>query len=241
LSLADGVNTGRLDDRLSLLRNLDDLPRILDASGSIAGIDEFNRQALEILSRDATRKAFDLSQESVETRRRYGNSAFGQRVVLARRLAEAGVTFTLVNFSNNQDWDTHKDNFGQMKSARLPELDQAVSALLDDLTDRGMLDSTLVALYGEFGRTPLINRDAGRDHWSNVFSVMLAGGGIKGGRVLGSSTSKAEDPHDRPVHFNEVAKTMYQQLGVPTDRSFLDLQGRPVAVLDHGHPIPELL
>lgn len=241
LSLADGINLGRLDDRLSLLRNLDDLPRTLDATGSIAGVDEFNRQALELLASDRTRQAFDLSQESIETRQRYGDSSFAQRLVLARRLAESGVTFTLVNFSNNQDWDTHKDNFGLMKNRRLPELDRAVSALLDDLTDRGLLESTLVVLTGEFGRTPLINRDAGRDHWSNVFSVMLAGGGLKAGQVIGTSTSKAEDPHDRPVHFNEVMKTLYHQLGVPTDRSFLDRQGRPVAILDHGHPIPELL
>ncbi len=241
LSLADGIAVQRLDDRLSLLRNLDDLPRILDASGSIAGVDEFNRQALELLASDRTRQAFDLSNESTETRTRYGDSTFGQRVILARRLAEAGVTFTLVNFSNNQEWDTHQNNFGQLKTRRLPELDQAVSALLDDLTERGLLETTLVALFGEFGRTPLINAAAGRDHWSNVFSVMLAGGGLRGGQVLGTSTSKAEDPLDRPVHFNEVLKTMYQQLGVATDRSFLDLQGRPVAVLDHGQAIPELL
>lgn len=240
LSLAEGVTVPRLDDRLNLLRSLDDLPRTLDSQGQIAGVDEFNRQALELLAHDKTRKAFDLGQESVETRERYGNSAFAQRLVLARRLAEAGVTFTLVNFSNNQDWDTHTDNFGQMKSRRLPDLDRAVSALLDDLTARGLLDTTLVALYGEFGRTPLINANAGRDHWSNVFSVMLAGGGLRGGRVIGTSTSKGEDPHDRPVHFNEVAKTIYQQLGIPTDRSFLDPAGRPVPVLDHGVPIPEL-
>ncbi len=241
LTLAEGIDTPRLDDRLSLLRNLDDLPRLLDASGSMAGIDEFNRQALELLAHDTTRRAFDLSAETTATRQRYGDSPFAQRLVLARRLAEAGVTFTLVNFSNNQDWDTHTNNFEQMKTKRLPELDQSVSALLDDLTDRGLLETTLVAVFGEFGRTPKINANAGRDHWSNVFSVMLAGGGLRGGQVLGTSTKNAEDPHDRPIHFNDVLKTMYHQLGVATDRSFLDLQGRPVPILEHGHPIPELL
>lgn len=241
LRLPPGVDLSRFSDRLSLLRGLDDLPRVLDASGSMAGMDDFSRQALELLAHDRTRRAFDASQESLEIRQRYGNSAFAQRLLLARRLAEAGVTFTLVNFSNNQEWDTHTDNFRTLKSRRLPELDRAVSALLDDLAARNLLQSTLVALYGEFGRTPKINPAAGRDHWSNVFSVMLAGGGLKGGQVLGTSTSHAEDPQDRPIHFNDVLTTIYHQLGVPTDRSFLDRQGRPVPILDHGRPIPELL
>jgi len=241
LKMADGINTSRFDDRLSLLRNFDDLPRILDASGSMAGIDDFNRQALELLSHDRTRLAFDASQESLETRLRYGNSSFAQRVVMARRLAEAGVNFTLVNFCDNQQWDTHTDNFGQLKRRLLPQLDQAVSALLDDLTERGLLETTLVAVFGEFGRTPKINGTAGRDHWSNVFSVMLAGGGLQGGQVLGTSTKHAEDPQDRPIHFNDVLQTMYHQLGIATHQSFLDRQGRPVPILDHGHPLPELL
>ena len=241
LLLNEAVSRPRLDARVDLLHRLDELPRVLDASGSMTGIDDFNRMALELLSHDRTRRAFDASEETVETRLRYGNSEFAQRLLLARRLAEAGVTFTLVNFSNNQDWDTHSDNFRQLKSRRLPELDQAVSALLDDLRDRSLLDSTLVALYGEFGRTPLINPTAGRDHWSNVFSVVLAGGGLRGGMVIGSSSANAEEPRDRPIHFNEVTRTIYRQLGVPTDHSFTDYQGRPVPVLDYGSPIRELI
>src|SRR5262249_48098121 len=161
------------DDRLGLLRDLDHLPHALDAAGSMAGLDEFNRQAIEFLAHDSTRRAFDMAQESPEIRLRYGNSSFAQRLVLARRLAEAGVTLTLVNFSNNQEWDTHTNNFKTLKETRLPELDQAVSALLDELEERGLVESTLVALFGEFGRTPKINATAGRDHWSDVFSVML--------------------------------------------------------------------
>lgn len=241
LSLAKGTDLTRLEHRLGLLRDLDHLPRALDANGAMAGLDEFNRQAVEILAHDATRKAFDMSQETPELRRRYGDSSFAQRLVLARRLAEAGVNFTLVNFSDNQNWDTHNDNFRTLKNTRLPELDQAVSTLLDDLDERGLLDTTLVALFGEFGRTPKINATAGRDHWSNVFSVMLTGGGLKRGQVIGTSSPNGENPQQRPVHFNEILATIYHQLGIPTDRAFQDSFGRPVPILDHGHPLPELL
>ncbi|MCC7420587.1 MAG: DUF1501 domain-containing protein [Planctomycetaceae bacterium] len=240
LSLAKGVDLTRMDDRLSLLKGLDHLPRDLDASGAMAGMDTFSQKAVEFLAHDVTRKAFDFSAESLETRQRYGGTNFGHRLLLGRRLAEAGVPFTLVNFSNNQEWDTHTDNFTQMKRTRLPELDAAVSALLDDLEDRGLLDSTLVALYGEFGRTPKINNNAGRDHWSNVFSVMLTGGGLKRGQVLGTSTANGENPNDRPVHFNDVLATIYQQMGIPTDRVFPDAFGRPIPILYEGRPIPEL-
>ncbi len=241
LSLTPGIDLSRLKDRVGLLRDLDELPRTLDSNGSMAGLDEFNRQALELLAHDATRQAFDMTQEPVEMRRRYGNTSFSQRLVLARRLAEAGVRFTLVNFANNQDWDTHTNNFKTLKETRLPELDRAVSALLDDLTERGLLDTTLVALFGEFGRTPKINGTAGRDHWSNVFSVMLAGGGLKHGRCIGTSTSNGENPQDRPVHFNEVLATIYRQMGIAPDQFFRDPLGRPIPLLDGGHPIPELL
>lgn len=241
LSLAKGTDLTRLEHRLGLLRDLDHLPQTLDANGAMAGLDEFNRQAVEILAHDATRKAFDMSQESPELRHRYGNSSFAQRLVLARRLAEAGVNFTLVNFSDNQNWDTHNDNFRTLKNTRLPELDQAVSTLLDDLEERGLLDTTLVALFGEFGRTPKINATAGRDHWSNVFSVMLTGGGLKRGQVIGTSSPNGENPQQRPVHFNEILATIYHQMGIPTDRAFQDSFGRPVPILDHGHPLPELV
>ncbi len=188
-----------------------------------------------------SRQAFDLSNEPIENRRRYGDSPFAQRLVLARRLAEAGVPFTLVNFSNNQQWDTHVDNFGQLKKTRLPELDQAVATLIEDLDERGLLETTLVAVYGEFGRTPRINANAGRDHWSDVFSVLLAGGGLKEGQVIGTSTANGERPNDGPVHFNDILATIYGQMGVPTDRVFPDAFGRPVPILYEGRPIPELL
>jgi hypothetical protein len=241
LSLTSDVDLRRFDHRLALLKRLDQLPRSLDASGTMGGIDEFNRQALELLAHDATRKAFDLAQEPHELRSRYGNSRVGQLAILGRRLAEAGVPFTLVNFSINQDYDTHTDNFNTMKKVRLPELDQAVSTLLDDLADRGLLESTLVAVITEFGRTPKINATAGRDHWSDVFSIVLAGGGLKSGQVIGTSTPRGERPQDRPVHYNDIVATIYRQLGVPTDKLLTDASGRPVPILYEGTPIPELL
>lgn len=241
LSLAQGTDLRRLEHRLGLLHELDQLPALLDSGGAMAGLNEFNRQAVELLAHDVTRRAFDMSQETVDVRQRYGNSSFAQRLVLARRLAEAGVNFTLVNFSDNQDWDTHNNNFSLLKQTRLPELDQAVSALLDDLEDRGLLDSTLVALFGEFGRTPKINPTAGRDHWSNVFSVMLTGGGLRRGQVIGTSSPNGEIPQNRPVHFNEILATMYHQMGIPIDRVFPDPFGRPVPILDQGLPLAELL
>ena len=160
--------------------------------------------------------------------------------MLARRLAEAGVPFTLGNFSTNQEWDTNTDNFNPLKKVQWPRMDRAVATLLDDLSERGLLETTLVALITEFGRTPKINPAAGRDHWSDVFSVMLAGGGLKSGQVLGTSTARGERPQDRPIHFNDVFATIYQQLGIPTDRMLQDASGRPVAILNEGAPIPEL-
>lgn len=245
LSLAQGVDLRRLDTRLGLLRDLDRLPRALDSATSgmqeMNGLEEFNRQALEVLANDATRRAFDLSQEPTAVRERYGNGPFAQRLVLARRLAEAGVHFTLVNFSNNQEWDNHNAVFRTLRTIRLPELDQAVSALLDDLASRGLLETTLVALFGEFGRTPKINATAGRDHWSNVFSVMLAGGGLRSGQVIGASNPRGEEPQTRPVHFNEILATMYRQMGIAPEQTFRDNAGRPTAILESGHPLPELL
>ena len=153
--------------------------------------------------------------------------------------------FTLLNYTLNQlrgqDWDTHEDNFNLMKNTLLPPMDLAVSTLLDDLEERGLLDSTIVAMYGEFGRTPKINANAGRDHWEKVFTVFLAGGGLKSGVVVGSSTKAGDLPLDRPVPFNDVLATIYHQLGVQTDSVFQDQLGRPIPVLAVGKPIPELI
>ena len=239
LSLSKGTDLRRLDHRLALLRQFDQLPRALDSAGTMDGMDLFQRQAMEMLAHKATRNAFDLSQEPVALRERYGNTRVGQEAILGRRLADAGVPFTLVNFSINQEWDTHANGFRSLKTKRLPEFDRAVSALLDDLQERGQLESTLVAVITEFGRTPTINKTAGRDHWSNVFSIMMAGGGLKAGQFIGSSNPRGEIPQDRPIHVNDVLATIYHQLGVSTDLVHYD-DGRPVPVLYRGETIPEL-
>lgn len=179
----------RFSDRQGLLQQLDNFKRDADATGVMTGMDQFRRTALEMINHPVTQAAIDLSKETPETRQRFGSNKFGQRVLMARRLAEAGVPFTLVNLADNQDWDTHTDNFNAMKTRLLPLLDRAVATLLDELAERGLLDSTLVAVVSEFGRTPKINNNVGRDHWSDVFSVMLTGGGLKTGQVLGTSNA----------------------------------------------------
>ena len=240
LTLSTSVDLSRFDHQLTLLRRLDRLPRALDATGVMDGMDQFNRQAFEMLTHDVTRSAFDLSREPTALRERCGNTRVGQQAILARRLAEAGVPFTLVNFSINQEWDTHTNNFKTLKTTRLPNLDRAVSTLLDDLFERGLLETTLVAVITEFGRTPKINKTAGRDHWSDVFSIMMAGGGLNSGQVIGTSNSRGEVPQDRPVHINDVLATIYHQLGMSTDTIHYD-HGRPVPVLYQGDPIAELI
>ncbi len=203
------------------------------------------RDGVKLLARGAVAKAFDLGAEPLVLRRRYGDHGMGQEAILARRLAESGVPFTLVNFAldqiKGQDWDTHEDNFRLMKTDLLPPMDRAVSTLLDDLHDRGLLDTTLVAILSEFGRTPKINAKSGRDHWPNVFSVVLAGGGIKPGIVVGSSASGGDVPKDRPIHIYDVLATIYHQLGIPLNETYRDSGGRPVPIMSEGKPIAELL
>jgi hypothetical protein len=242
LRLNSGLNSSRLEQRLSLLKALDDRQAW---TADLKSLDTYHRQAYEMLAADAAGTAFDLARESTAIRTRYGDHLWGQQTILARRLAESGVPFTLVNLTLNQahgqDWDTHVDGFNSLRNTLLPPMDRAVSTLIDDLEERGLLDTTLVAMFGEFGRTPQINGAAGRDHWSNVCSVMMTGGGLKRGMVLGSSTRAGDLPLDRPIHFNDVLATIYHQLGVPTDQVFYDRMNRPIPVLSRGQPIRELL
>lgn len=236
------LNSARIDDRLSLLGSLQ--PQQSWAQ-QLPSSDAYHRQAYDMLTGDAAGRAFDLNRESERLREAYGSHLWGQQTILARRLVEAGVPFTLVNYTltqhHGQDWDTHVDNFGAMKNTLLPPMDRAVCTLLDDLETRGLLDSTLVAVFGEFGRTPQINAQGGRDHWHNVCSVMLAGGGLKRGVVLGSSTKGGDLPLDRPIPFNDVLATIYHQLGIPTDAVFYDQLQRPIPVLATGKPIREII
>jgi len=241
LTLPSEQNNNRLRNRMGLLKALNET----GTRKEINSLDTYHRLAYELLKNGVAGSAFDLNRESLKQRERYGNHLWGQQTILARRLAEAGVPVTLVNYTLNQqhgqDWDTHEDNFNLMKSKLLPPMDLAVSTLLDDLDERGLLETTIVAMFGEFGRTPRINANAGRDHWEKVFSVVMAGGGLKSGVVVGSSTRIGDLPQDRPVHFNDVIATIYHQLGISSDSVFLDGTGRPYHILDRGKPIRELL
>lgn len=250
-ALADGLTSDRLGNRRELLTGFDRLQRTLDARGQMVAMDRFQQQAWGILSSPAARAAFDLDAEPMELRERYGFSPafdpgasnrcgapnWAQRMILARRLVEAGVRLVTVDL---RWWDTHVKGFDSLRRGFLPRWDQAYTALIQDLEERGLLDTTLVLAWGEFGRTPRVNNDAGRDHYPNVFSAALAGGPVKGGRVVGSSDSKGAFPKDNPKTPQDVLATVYRHLGIDTHKSYLNNAGRPIPVLPSGNPILEL-
>lgn len=241
LGLPGEVPFARFEDRRTIFERADS--HFAGESGSAHA--SRTRQAFDMIAAPAARRAFDLDSEGQHTRDRYGRTTFGQSVLLARRLVEAGVPLVRVNWTrllnapNNGHWDTHSQNSAGMKRL-MPVLDAAYSALLEDLADRGMLDDTLVVWTGEFGRTPRINGGGGRDHWGNVFSVALAGGGVKGGIVHGASDKIAGYPKDGRVLPQDLHATIYHCLGVPTDTEILDSQGRPLPVC-RGEAIRSIL
>src|SRR5262249_16817627 len=232
----------RLTQRQSLRQQLDCHLTAISRSDEYSGR---ARQAFDLIAAPAARKAFDLDTEPPGVRDRYGRTRFGQSCLLARRLVEAGVPLVRVNWTrvagapNNGHWDTHSQNTAGMK-ALMPILDRAYGALLDDLADRGLLDSTLVMWTGEFGRTPKINGAAGRDHWGNVFSVALAGGGIRGGVVHGSSDRLAAYPKDGRVRPQDLTATIFHCLGVSPETEIRDALGRPLPV-SRGEVIRQVL
>ena len=249
--LTDGLSVDRLGDRRQLLSGLDKLRSAVDASGKMDGMDQFGQRAWQMLSSPAAQHAFDLDSERQALRERYGFSpafdpgaanrcgapAWSQRILLARRLVEAGVRLVTVDL---RWWDTHVQGFDSLRRGFLPRFDQAYSALIEDLTERGLMERTLVVAWGEFGRTPRVNKDAGRDHYPNVFSAALAGGKVKGGRVVGSSDSKGAFPKDNPKTPQDVLATIYDHLGVDTGKHYLNEAGRPMITLPFGEPIREL-
>jgi hypothetical protein len=228
LQLPTNLTPERLHDRQRLLTSLQAAQRHADAATRQRSIDDYRSQALSLLTSPDALRLFDLSRESQATRRRYGLTRFGQSCLLARRLVEHGVPFVQVNWSDHVEaeedsgdggWDHHYRNFQLMQDRHAAWLDQSYSALIRDLADRGLLDSTLVVAVGEFGRTPRINDKAGRDHWEHCYSALLAGGGIKGGRVIGTSDARAERPIERPVTPADLAATVYQAVGITTEQS----------------------
>jgi len=251
-SLLEEVGESRFASRRSLLSQFDRLRADVDASGQLEALDQFQQRAYGILTSDRARDAFDLDAEPESIRQRYGYvdvydpkdprrcsaSAFNQRMLLARRLVEAGVRLVTVDC---RWWDTHVEGIDSMQNGFLPRWDQAYSALIEDLDQRGLLPSTMVVAWGEFGRTPKVNKDSGRDHYPNVFSAALAGGPIQGGRVVGESDDKGAFPRDNPKTPQDVLATVYEHLGVDTQKHYRDLAGRPIRVLPFGEPIRELM
>lgn len=234
LRLPRGIDPGRLEDRRSLLAQLDGLRREVDAR--VPAVDAYYEQAYRMITSPAVQKAFDIAQEPAAARDAFGRTASGQSTLLARRLVESGVRCVTVALGS---WDTHAKHFEAMET-KLPEMDQAFAALVSDLHDRGLLDSTLVVMMGEFGRTPKINKDAGRDHWPNVWSLVMAGAGIRGGQVIGASDARSETPTERPVTAEDVLATIYDRMGIDFEKEYHNGQNRPIKIVKGGSPVTEL-
>ena len=242
LTLRDGISTARLESRRELLRDVDDQRARLDRLGSSADMNGFQQRAFNLLGSADARQAFDLAQEPKAVRERYGRNIHGQCVLLARRLVEHGVPLVSVNWHNDgrNFWDTHGNNFNRLKDDLIPPADRALSALLADLDERGMLDETIVAWVGEFGRKPTITPgNAGREHWPRCYSGLLAGGGIAGGAVYGSSDAQARYPAELPVSPADYAATMLESLGLSPETLIHDHLGRPIP-LCRGKVLAEL-
>ena len=241
------LDIARLEDRRSLLGAFDNLRREVDGSGVLGTYDRFQHDAYKMVTGERAIEAFDLSKENAKTRDRYGRHSWAQSTLLARRLVEAGSTFVSVHCGG---WDHHW-NLKSGYHRYLPTVDQMVSALLEDLYDRGQLDRTLVCLASEFGRTPKMNDGGnggppgsmgtpGRDHWGNAMSVLIAGGGVKGGRLIGSMDAKAERPKDQPLTPSDLHATIFEVLGVDQRVSFPDFTGRPTYIIEKGDVISQL-
>ena len=237
LNMPNGVGEDRFCRRKSLLETVDEHFRSIEKSDALDSMDSFYQHAYSLISSQKAREAFDLSKEPDELKDMYGRTQAGQRMLLARRLAESGVRFISLTAGG---WD-HHDNIKEGINKNLPPVDKAVAALLRDLENRGMLDDTLVMLTSEFGRTPKINKNNGRDHWPRVFSVMLAGGGVQKGLIYGKSNALAAEPEEDQVGVADLATTVYNQIGINADKELMAPGGRPIEIVDGGSVIEDLL
>jgi len=237
LSLPGGVTDERFARRQSALEAVNYYFAQRDKSDNVAAMDTFYERAYSMISSPQAREAFDLEKEDSKLRDRYGRNAAGQRMLMARRLVEAGVRMVTLTYGS---WDMHNAVTPGMRS-QMPALDQSLATLLLDLEERGLLQRTLVMVSSEFGRTPKINQTAGRDHWPKVFSVLLAGGGIKGGVIHGMSDATAAEPELDPVGPEDLATTMYHQLGIIADKELMAPGDRPIEIVDGGHVIKSLV
>jgi uncharacterized protein (DUF1501 family) len=230
----------RLSDRKRLLADIDRFQESAEAKANrdAQAVGVFQRKAFDLMTSPEAKRAFDIQGEPEKLREQYGRNSLGQCCLMARRLVAAGVRCVTIDHSN---WDTHDNNFVTLKRELLPALDGALSTLFRDLSERGMLEHTLVLVTGEFGRTPRINKNAGRDHWGPAFTVAIGGGGIKGGRVVGKSDARAERPAADPYGPEDLSATMYQLLGINPNDEFYTPEGRPVKITNGGKLIDELL
>jgi hypothetical protein len=253
----------RLDDRVHLLDGMDRLRRDADTSGLMGAMDEFSQRAFHMLTSPKVQTAFDLSREPEKVRERYGRSAYGQRGLMARRLVEAGSRFVSIVWENPfpsgkipqnccYNWDSHAVNCHMFDDARwrMPVYDQALTALIEDIYERGLDKDVMLIATGEFGRTPKINSQVGtqtkviqpgRDHWANAMSMLVTGGGMRTGQIIGATNPRGEYPVERQLSPNDLWATVYRHLGIDYDDSFPDLQGRPMPILPFGSPIEELM
>ncbi len=234
------IEAARLEARRELLRKVDRFQGAAEARANrdARAVGVFQQKAFDLMTSPEAKKAFDIHSEKPPLRDEYGRNNLGQSCLMARRLVEAGVRCVTIDHSN---WDTHDNNFATLKGSLLPALDGALSTLLRDLHDRGMLESTLVVVTGEFGRTPRINQNAGRDHWGPAFTITVAGGGIKGGRVIGKTDARAEKPATAPYGPEDLYATMFHLLGIDPASEFHTPEGRPVLIVNNGKVMEELI
>jgi len=237
LNMTNGLTPERFDRRRNMLNTVDDHFRTLEKSDALTAMDSFYQSAYALVSSKEAREAFDLAAEKESVRNDYGLNEAGQRMLMARRLVGAGVRFVSLTFGG---WDHHA-NIARSLETQLPKFDQAYAALIRDLDQRGMLDSTLVMVTSEFGRTPKINKDAGRDHWPRVFSVAFAGGGFKRGLVYGSSDPTGSEPDQDPLTVENMAATVFNQLGIKPEKKLMAPGNRPIDIVRDGSVVSELL
>jgi hypothetical protein len=256
LSLDAGVNASRLDDRRHLVGQLDRIQREMELKGAFDGHDRIRQHALQLITSNAVARAFDMESENAATRDRYGRTLWGQSCLLARRLAEAGTAVVTIDalapkpsLQTYFSWDDHVNPLNGWDLApgmilRATDMDPALSALIDDIYDRGLDKKIMVVAMGEFGRTPRLTHAGGltgRDHWPQAMSALIAGGGLRMGQVVGATTSKAEYPTERPYTPQDLLATIYRHLGIDPNVTFNDFTGRPISILPSGNPIPELI
>ncbi len=245
LSLPEEFAGDRLEDRLAFLAEVEKATPWLDQSSTVASYGQYRQGAMGLLTDPKIRHALDVTRADARQQERYGKHSFGWSLLMARQLVEAGVSMVQVNLGNDETWDTHGEAFPHLKEKLLPPMDQSVAGLLDDLSESGLLDSTLVVMAGEFGRTPKIShlrqhyKLPGRDHWGAVQSLLLAGGGVAGGRVIGASDKHGGFPIDSPQSPENLAATIYDALGIPRSAAWFDTTNRPNLVY-HAEPIAGL-